>query len=86
MSNIKMVLGSLILLGNRGKLKVYNHFFSFWTKKTCRLFEFFIVYTKLAEMALFSPNDLTTLKKLPLVGLDLILQIITGLGVQSLTK
>ena len=50
-------------------------------------FEFFTVCTKLAEMAILYSKDLTTAtKKLPPVGLELMLQIITGLGVQSLTK
>ena len=43
------------------------------------------VCTKLAEMAILYSKDLTTAKKLPPVGLDLMLQIITGLGVQCLT-
>ena len=48
--------------------------------------EFFTVCTKLAEMAVLYLKDLTTAKKeLPPVGLDLMLQIITGLGVQCLT-
>ena len=34
-------------------------------------FEFFAVYTKLAEMAVLASKDLTTVKKLPLVGLNL---------------
>ena len=46
-------------------------------------FEFFTVCTKLAEMAILYSKDLTTAKKkLPPVGLDLMLQIIAGLGVQ----
>ena len=49
-------------------------------------YEFFTVCTKLAEMAILYSKDLTTAKKkLPPVGLDLMLQIITGLGVQCLT-
>ena len=49
-------------------------------------FEFFTVCTKLAEMAILYSKDLTTAnKKLSPVGLDLMLQIITGLGVQCLT-
>ena len=52
-----------------------------------KLFQFFTFCTKLAEMATLYSKDLTTAKiKLPPVGLDLILQIITGLGVQCLTK
>ena len=48
--------------------------------------EFFTVCTKLAEMAILYSKDLTTAKKkLPPVELDLMLQIITGLGVQCLT-
>ena len=46
------------------------------------LIEFFTVYTKLAEMAILYSKD----KKLPPVGLELIPEIITGLGVQCLTK
>ena len=47
------------------------------------IFEFFTVCTKLAERAILYSKDLTTAKKkLPPVGLDLMLQIITGLGVQ----
>ena len=49
--------------------------------------EFFTVCTKLAEMAVLYSKDLTTARKrLPPVGLDLMLQIITGFGVQCLTK
>ena len=49
--------------------------------------EFFTVCTKLTEMAILYSKDLTTAKKkLPPVGLDLMLQIITGLRVQCLTK
>ena len=48
--------------------------------------EFFTVCTKLAEMAILYSKDLTTAKKkLPPVGLDLVQEIITGLGVQYLT-
>ena len=48
--------------------------------------EFFTVYTKLAEMALlYSKNLATAKKKLLLVELGLMLEIITGLGVQCLT-
>ena len=52
------------------------------------LIEFFTVCTKLAEMAILYSKDLTIAKKkkLPPVGLDLMLQIITGLGVQCLTR
>ena len=50
-------------------------------------FDFFTVCTKLAEMAILYSRDLTTAKKkLPPVGLDLMPQIITGLGVQCLTR
>ena len=46
-------------------------------------FEFFIVCTKLAEMTILYSKDLTTAKKtLPPVGLDLVQEIIAGLGVQ----
>ena len=49
--------------------------------------EFFTVCTKLAEMAILYSKGLTKAKKkLPPVGLDLMLQIITGLGVQCLTR
>ena len=49
--------------------------------------EFFTVCTKLTEMAILYSKDLTTAKKsLPPVELDLMLQIITGLGVQCLTR
>ena len=49
-------------------------------------FEFFTVCTKLAEMANLYSKDLTTAKKtLPPLGLNLMLQIITGLEVQCLT-
>ena len=44
--------------------------------------EFYTVYTKLAEMAILYSKD----KKLPPVGLELIPEIISGLGVQCLTK
>ena len=45
--------------------------------------EFFTVGTKLAEMAILYSKDLTTAKKkLPPVGLDLVQEIIAGLGVQ----
>ena len=47
--------------------------------------EFFTVCTKLAEMAILYSKDLTTAKKLPPLGLDLVQEIITGLGVQCLT-
>ena len=48
--------------------------------------EFFTVCTKLAEMAILYSKDLTTAKKkLPPVGLDLVQEIIAGLGVQCLT-
>ena len=33
--------------------------------------EFFTVYTKLAKMAVLASKELTTVKKLPPVGLDL---------------
>ena len=49
-------------------------------------FEFFIVYTKLAEIAVLASKDSTTEKKLPPVELDLMQKIITGLGVQYLTN
>ena len=48
---------------------------------------FFTVCTKFAEMAILYSKDLTTAKKkLPPEGLDLMLQIITGLGVQCLAR
>ena len=49
-------------------------------------FEFFSVNTKLAEMAILASKDLTAVKKLPPVGLDLMLKIITVLGVLCLTN
>ena len=49
-------------------------------------FEFFTVNTTFAEMTVLTSKDLTTAKKLPSVGLDLIQEIITGLGVQCLTN
>ena len=53
---------------------------------TTLLIEFFTVCTKLAEMAILYSKDLTTAKKkLPPVGLNLMLQIITSLEVQCLT-
>ena len=49
--------------------------------------EFFTVYTKLAEMAIMASKDLTTAKKsYPPVGLDMMQEIINGLGIQCLTK
>ena len=48
--------------------------------------EFFTVYTKLAEMAVFASEDLTTAKKLPPVGFNLMQEIITDLGVQCLAN
>ena len=51
------------------------------------LIEFFTVCTMLAEMAILYSKDFNnSKKKLPPVGLDLMLQIITGLGVQCLTR
>ena len=50
------------------------------------IIEFFTVCTKLTEMALLCSKDLTTAKKLPPVGLDLMQEIITSLRVQCLTK
>ena len=47
--------------------------------------EFFTVCTTLAEMAILYSKELTTAKKLPPVGLNLMQEIITGLGVQCLT-
>ena len=41
--------------------------------------EFLTVYTKLADMALLASKDLTTAKKLPPVGLDLMQEIFTDL-------
>ena len=49
----------------------------------CATFEFFTVYTKLAEMVVLALNDLTTVKKLPPVGMQ---EIITGLRVQCLAN
>ena len=54
------------------------------TEKT---FEFFTVNTKLAEIAVLTLKDLTTVKKSYLQwGFDLMHEIITGLGVQCLTN
>ena len=47
--------------------------------------ELFTVCTKLVEMALLHSTVLTTAKMLPSVGLDLMQEIIIGLGVQCLT-
>ena len=48
--------------------------------------EFFTVCTKLAEMAILYSKDLTTAKKmLPPVGLNLVQEIVAGLGVQCLS-
>ena len=59
-----------------------SHLHCAWCKSS-----FFTVCTKLAEMAILYSKDFTTAKKkLPPVGLDLMLQIITGLGVQCLTR
>ena len=44
--------------------------------------EFFTVNTNLAEMAVLATKALTTTKKLPPVGLDLMQEIITGLRVK----
>ena len=41
---------------------------------------------KLTEMALLYSKELTTAKKVTPVGLDLMQEIITGLGVQCLTN
>ena len=46
--------------------------------------EFFTVHTNLAEMVLLYLKDLTTAKKLPPVGLDLMDEIITSLRVNAL--
>ena len=46
---------------------------------------FFIVCKKLVEMVILYSKDLTTAKKVTSSGLDLMLQIITGLEVQCLT-
>ena len=68
------------------KISLKNASSSFSTVSTFSI-EFFTVYTKLAEMAILYSNDLITAKKeLPRVGLGLMLQIITGLGVQCLTR
>ena len=69
------------------RTKNYCQVFVFEKKSIAMAFEFFTVCTKLAEMAILYSKDLTTAKKkLPPVGLDLMLQIITGLGVQCLTR
>ena len=51
-----------------------------------KILKFFTVYTKLVEMAGLASKDLTTAKKLPPVGLDLMQEIITGFRVQCLTN
>ena len=52
----------------------------------CSNYRVFTVCTKLAEMAILYSKDLTTAKKkLPPVGLDLVQEIIAGLGVQCPT-
>ena len=48
--------------------------------------DFFIVYTKLVEMALLASEDLTTAKKITSTGLDLMHEIITGLRLLCLTN
>ena len=49
--------------------------------------EFFHSLYKVGRMAILYSKDLTTAKKkLPPVGLDLVQEIITGLGVQYLTR
>ena len=52
---------------------------------SCIRLQTFTVCTKLAEMAILYSKNLTTAKKLPPVGLDLVQEIIAGLGVQYLT-
>ena len=49
-------------------------------------FKFFTVNTKLSEMAVLALKDLTTAKMLPQVGLDLMQETITDLGVQCLSN
>ena len=58
--------------------------FNILTVSECNMsIEFFTVCTKLAEMAILYSKDLTTAKKkLPPMGLDLVQEIIAGLGVQ----
>ena len=56
-------------------------------KKSAQHMEFFTIYTKLEEIAVLSSKDLTTAKKIIFpVGLHLMQEIITGLGVQCLNK
>ena len=43
--------------------------------------DFVLIARQLAEMAILASMDLTTERKLPPVGLDLMQEIITGLGV-----
>ena len=57
-----------------------------YSKEQRSSFEFFTVCTKLAEMALLASNDLTTAKKVTSSGARPDQEIITGLGVQCLTK
>ena len=54
--------------------------------KTASRLEFFIVCTKLPDIALLASKDLTTTKKLPSVGLDPKQEVINCFGVQSLTN
>ena len=63
------------------------HFLNFKNWLWYYTFEFFKVCTKLAEMAILYWKDLTTAKKKTLhpVGLNLVQEIIAGLGVQCLT-
>ena len=51
-----------------------------------RTVEFFTVCTKLAEMEILYSKDLTTAKKSYPVGLNLVQEIIAGLGVHVLFR
>ena len=66
---------------NCGSHVIFEETFGTWVcERTLQLTEFITVYTKLAEMAVLTSKDLTTEKKLPSVGLNLMQEIITGLG------
>ena len=60
--------------------------FTFIFKQSILTIEFFTVNTKLVEMTVLASKDLTNVKKLPPVGLDLMQEIITGLRVKRLSN
>ena len=53
------------------KIALFNDMVMVYDMVDMVIFEFFTVYTKLAEIALLASKDLTTVKKLPPLGLDL---------------